>query len=177
MSNDQDEALRYPVGRFTAQEQYTPEAISALIATIAALPKKIEDQAAMLTSQQLDTPYRPGGWTARQVIHHVSDSHLNAFIRLKWTLTEETPTIKAYDEKAWALTPEVAGDPQVSIALLKALHAKWVTLLRQLTPQDLQKQFLHPETNKHVRIDRQIATYAWHGEHHLGHLKIVASKK
>ena len=176
MNNDQDEALRYPIGRLQAKEGYTAEEIRTLISTIEALPAKVEALTATLTAQQLDTPYRPGGWTARQVIHHLADSHMNAYIRLKWTLTESTPTIKAYDEKAWAETPEVKGDPQVSIALLKTLHAKWATLLHKLTPQDLQKQFLHPETGKHVRIERQIATYAWHSEHHLGHLKLVAGK-
>jgi hypothetical protein len=176
MSNDQDEALRYPVGKLQAKESYSAEEIRTLINTIESLPAQVETLAATLSGKQLDTPYRPGGWTARQVIHHLADSHMNAYIRLKWTLTEATPTIKAYDEKAWAETPEVKGDPQVSIALLKTLHAKWATLLHQLTAQDLKKQFLHPETGKHVLIERQIATYAWHGEHHLGHLRIVAGK-
>lgn len=176
MSNDQDEALRYPIGKLNAKEAYSPEEIRTLIDAIAATPAKVETLVASLSPKQLDTPYRPGGWTARQVIHHMADSHMNAYIRLKWTLTEPTPIIKAYDEKAWAETPEIKGDPQISIALLKTLHVKWVTLLHQLTSEDLHKQFLHPETGKHVRIERQIATYAWHGEHHLGHLKIVASK-
>jgi hypothetical protein len=176
MSNVQDDALRYPIGKLNAKENYSAEEIRELIDAIQALPAKIEALTASLSPAQLDTPYRANGWTARQVIHHLADSHMNAYIRLKWTLTEATPTIKAYDEKAWAETPEVKGDPQPSIALLKTLHAKWVMLLHQLTAQDLKKQFLHPETGKHVLIERQIATYAWHGEHHLGHLKIVASK-
>lgn len=167
--------MKYPIGKLNAKEGYTADEIRVLIAAIEALPQQVETLVATLSEKQLDTPYRPGGWTARQVIHHLADSHINAFIRLKWTLTEETPTIKAYEEKAWALTPEVNGDPKLSIALLKALHAKWVVLLHKLSAQDLQKQFLHPETNKYVRIERQIATYAWHGEHHLGHLKIVAA--
>jgi len=177
MSNTPDEALQYPIGRLQVKESYSPEEIRALIATIEGAPAQIEALAATLSAKQLDTPYRPGGWTARQVIHHLADSHLNAYIRLKWTLTESTPTIKAYDEKAWAETAEVKGDPQVSIALLKTLHAKWATLLHRLTAEDLKKQFLHPETGKHVLIERQIATYAWHGQHHLGHLKIVAGSR
>ena len=171
-----DEALRYPVGKFEPKELYTSADITAAIEAIEQLPKKLDDLVKGFSAKQLDTPYRMEGWTARQVLHHLADSHMNAYIRFKWTMTEETPTIKAYEEKAWALTPEVKGDPALSIALLKALHAKWVVLLRALTADDLKKQFLHPDTKKHVALDRLVSTYAWHGEHHLGHLKIVAGK-
>ena len=99
---------------------------------------------------------------------------MNAYIRIKWTLTESTPVIKAYNEKLWAETPEVKLDPSLSLTLLKALHNKWVGLLKSLTPQDLQKEYIHPETQKHVRLDRLVAMYAWHGDHHLSHLEIVA---
>ncbi|TXH25902.1 MAG: metal-dependent hydrolase, partial [Cyclobacteriaceae bacterium] len=118
-----------------------------------------------------------GGWTARQVLHHLADSHMHAYIRFKWTLTENSPTIKAYNEKLWAETYEVAQDPALSINLLKALHAKWITLLRSLKPVDFEKYFVHPETGKQVRLDRLAATYAWHGEHHLGHLRIILDLK
>lgn len=171
-----DEALRYPTGKFTAQEAYTTQEIDGFIRRMESLPARLEEVARTLTAKQLETPYREGGWTARQVIHHLADSHMNAYIRFKWTLTENTPTIKAYDEKRWAETPEVAADPQLSISLLKALHAKWTTLLKALTPEDLNKEYIHPETKKHNRLDRIIAMYAWHGDHHLGHLKIVAGK-
>lgn len=172
-----DDALRYPVGKFSGKDSYSPGEIKDLIAAIENLPSKMEMVANGLSPKQLDTPYRDGGWTARQVIHHVSDSHMNAFIRFKWSLTEETPLIKAYDEKQWALTPEVKSNPALSLALIKALHAKWVVLLKSLSESDLTKAFVHPETKKHVRLDRLIATYAWHGEHHLGHLKIIEGKK
>ena len=129
-----------------------------------------------MTIKQLDTPYRQGGWTARQVVHHMADSHTNAYIRFKWAITESTPTIKAYDEKAWAETPETKLDPVISIEVLKALHAKWSAMLRRLSPSDFQKEFLHPDTKKHMRLDRLTAMYAWHGEHHFGHLKIVANR-
>lgn len=171
-----DEQLRYPIGRFSSKESYTQEEVQTLIKRIEAVPRKIEEIFKSLTTQQLDTPYRDGGWTARQVLHHVADSHMNAYIRIKWTLTEETPTIKAYDEKAWAETGEVKTDPTVSIALLKALHTKWTILLSTLTTDDFPKKFYHPDSKKHVRIDQAIATYAWHGEHHLGHLQIIAKK-
>ncbi len=158
------------------KESYTPEEINTLIQRIEDVPAKIEAVLKTLSASQLDTPYREGGWTARQVMHHIPDSHLNAYIRFKWTLTEETPTIKAYDEQAWALTPETKGDPLLSLAVLKALHSKWVVLLRGLQPSDMERKFYHPDSKKYVRIDQLIATYAWHGEHHLGHLKLVAGK-
>jgi len=168
-----EERLQYPIGKFSAKEAYTSEEISALIRSIESVPGKIEEVFKKLSPKQLDTPYRPGGWTARQVLHHIPDSHMNAYIRFKWSLTENTPLIKAYDEKAWAETYETKLDPSLSVALLKSLHAKWVTLLNSLTKEDLQKSFIHPETGKNIRLDRLIALYAWHGEHHLGHLKIV----
>ena len=169
-----DEHLQYPIGKFAPKESYTAEEISELIDSIEGAPGKIEETFKKLSAKKLDMPYRPGGWTARQVLHHIPDSHMNAYIRFKWSLTEATPTIKAYNEKAWAETYEVKGDPALSVALLKALHAKWVTLLRSLSNQDIQKSFVHPETGKQVRLDRLIAMYAWHGEHHLGHLKIIS---
>ena len=172
-----DEKLRFPIGKFAAQESYTAQELQACINRIEALPAKVESLIKNFSAAQYDTPYREGGWAARQVLHHLSDSHMNAYIRLKWTLTENTPTIKAYDEKAWAETPEIKLDPAISVNLLKVLHMKWVALLRQLKPEDLKKEFLHPETNKHVRIERQIALYAWHGDHHLAHLEIVAKKR
>lgn len=171
-----DEHLRYPIGRNTSKDAYTSEEIKILIQRIEEVPAKIEAVLKTLSASQLDTPYRDGGWTARQVMHHIPDSHLNAYIRFKWTLTEETPTIKAYDEQAWALTPETKGDPTLSLELLKALHTKWVVLLRGLQPSDMERKFYHPDSKKYVRIDQLIASYAWHGEHHLGHLKIVAGK-
>lgn len=164
---------QYPIGKFTPTESYTPEAIKSLIDTIEALPGKLESVINSLTPAQLEKPYRPGGWTARQVIHHLADSHMNAYIRCKWMLTEETPLIKAYNEKTWAETPETKEDPKLSVDLLKVLHRKWVALLRSLSETDLKKSFIHPETQKHVRFDRLIALYAWHGEHHLAHLRLI----
>lgn len=171
-----DDLLRYPIGKFSAKDSYTPEEVSSLIKRIEDLPAKLEAVVKTLSAAQLDTPYREGGWTARQVLHHLPDSHINAYVRTKWTLTEDTPAIKAYDEKAWAETPEVSGDPALSLAVLKALHGKWVVLLRGLSTKDLEKKFFHPDSKKHVRLDQVVATYAWHGEHHLGHVKIVAGK-
>ena len=171
-----DEHLRYPIGKFSPQPSYTPDEIAGNINSIEALPSKLESLLEKFSPKQLDTVYREGGWTARQVVHHLSDSHLNAYVRFKWTLTENNPLIKAYDEKLWAETPEVSLDPSLSVNLLKALHTKWVSLLRQLRPDDLERAFTHPETKKQVRLNRMIALYAWHGEHHLGHLAIISGK-
>lgn len=164
---------RYPTGRFSPKEQYTFEELQVLIDKIAGFPTRLQQAVDGLTPQQMDTRYREGGWTLRQVIHHLSDSHMNAYIRLKWTLTEEQPAIKAYNEKAWAETPEIAEDPQLSITLLSNLHAKWTRLLKRLTPEDFKKGYLHPENGKLYTLAHQVALYAWHGDHHLGHLRLV----
>jgi hypothetical protein len=164
------EDLRYPIGKFIGKDSYSHAETLDSIGRIESLPGKVENAIAQLSADQLDTPYRDGGWTVRQVVHHLSDSHTNAYVRTKWTLTEETPTIKAYNEKMWAETPEVKADPSLSLLLLKALHAKWVVLLKQLTAEDLQKHFVHPETGKSVKVNTMISTYAWHGEHHLAHI-------
>lgn len=171
-----DEALRYPTGKFAPQDTYSREELDKYIQRIQSFPSRLETVIKNFSQKEFDTPYREGGWTARQVIHHLSDSHMNAYIRFKWTLTESTPVIKAYNEKLWAETPEVKLDPQLSLNVLKALHAKWSALLKSLTADDLKKEYIHPETQKSNRLDRVIAMYAWHGDHHLGHLKIVATK-
>jgi hypothetical protein len=172
-----DVTLQYPIGKFIPQDTYSTDDIQLNIRRIESLPAKIEAIAVNLSETQLDTPYREGGWTIRQVLHHLPDSHMNAYIRFKWTLTENTPLIKAYDEKAWAETPDALQHPAASVNLLKALHVKWSTLLNNLNEDDLKKEFIHPETKKHVSIARLIALYAWHGEHHLGHIEIVGKKK
>lgn len=174
MNNDD---LRYPIGKFSPQESYNSQEVISNIARIEKLPGEVEKLTSAFNSKHWDTPYRDGGWTARQVVHHMADSHMNAYVRLKWALTEPTPIIKAYDEKAWAETPETKLDPALSISLLKAHHIKWASLLRLLRDEDLKKEFTHPDTKKNIPLDRLIALYAWHGEHHLGHLKIIAKVK
>lgn len=172
-----DEALRYPIGKFAPQDAYSKQELDQCIQRIESFPDRLENLIRTFSEKQFENVYREGGWTARQVIHHLSDSHMNAYIRFKWTLTETTPTIKAYDEKLWAQTPEVNADPQVSINVLKALHAKWAILLKSLSPADLRREYVHPETKKTNRLDRVVALYAWHGDHHVGHLNIVAGKQ
>lgn len=162
--------LRYPIGRFEPREHYSAADVTEAIGKIQSLPGRLAKAIAGLSDAQLDTPYREGGWTVRQVVHHVADSHMNAYIRTKWTLTEETPTIKAYLEKLWAETPENSSAPAVSIDILIALHQRWVSLLKALTVNQLQMSFNHPQTGKQVPLDRMIAMYAWHGDHHLAHI-------
>lgn len=171
-----DEQLRYPRGKFQPKESYTSEEIAQNIERIGSLPAKVEQLVSGFSAKQFETPYREGGWTGRQVVHHLADSHMNAYVRFKWTLTEATPVIKAYDEKLWAQTPEVSLDPAISINLLTVLHQKWVAMLRLLKAEDLKKEFIHPETKKHMSLERMTSLYAWHGEHHLAHLQIIGKR-
>jgi len=167
------EKLRFPIGRFSPPKNYTPEFLASCIADIENTPEQYAQAVEGLSDEQLDTPYRPDGWTLRQVVHHVVDSHMNSYIRFKWTLTEDTPTIKAYDEKLWAEEPEAKNAPiQLSIDLLKALHARWVLVLKNLSEEDLEKEFIHPETGKNINLKMMVALYAWHSKHHLGHLNL-----
>ena len=164
------EDLRYPIGKFQSKERFDADEVKSFIARIAATPALYEKELSTLSDAQLDTPYREGGWTLRQVVHHVADSHMNAYIRIKWALTEQNPTIKAYEEKDWATTPETKAPPALSLNFLKALHEKMVTLAGGLTSEQLERTFTHPQTGRHVRLDQLLGTYAWHGDHHLAHI-------
>lgn len=168
---------QYPIGPFKAPSTYSASTLAEFIQQIERLPQQVSAAVKGLSPDQLDTPYRDGGWTVRQVVHHLPDSHLNAYVRMKWTLTESTPLIKAYNEKAWAETEEVKLDPEVSLALLQALHTKWVALMRSLSPTDLKKEFTHPETNTYQSLERMIALYAWHGNHHLAHINTLKENR
>jgi hypothetical protein len=169
--------IRYPIGKFVAQESYTSEEISRFIDRIEALPDQLESAIKHMSDDQLDTPYREGGWTVRQVVHHVADSHMHAYIRTKWTLTEQEPVIKAYLEKLWAETGETSSTPETSISFLKALHAKWVTLLHSIPVDQLNRFFIHPESKKQISLKTLMGTYAWHGEHHLAHITNLKIEK
>lgn len=165
------EELRYPIGRFQPPAAYREGEIAANIEAIAAFPTRLSAVTAGLSADHLATPYRDGGWTVQQTVHHLADSHLHAYIRTKWLLTEDTPTIKAYNEKKWADTGENQSDIQLSLALLAAHHAKWVALLRTVAWPDFGRQFYHPDNQNHVRLDVLVAAYAWHGEHHAMHIQ------
>jgi DinB superfamily len=161
---------RYPIGRFTPDPNSSAETRGRHIGEIAGLPSRMRQAVGSLSPEQLDTPYREAGWTVRQVVHHVPDSHLNAYIRCKLALTEETPTIKPYDENAWARLKDSELTPiEVSLALLEAIHARWITLLRSLREEDFLRQFNHPEAGVRT-VDWLVALYDWHGNHHLAHV-------
>jgi uncharacterized damage-inducible protein DinB len=163
--------LRYPVGRFEHRLQLSPDERRALIDQIAATPARMREAVAGLDDAQLDTPYRDGGWTVRQVVHHVPDSHMNAFIRLKLALTEDEPTIKPYDEAAWAKLADARETPvEVSLALLDSLHARWTGLLRSMSEEDFRRTLVHPDVQGVLTVDWLLALYAWHGRHHTGHI-------
>ena len=167
---------RYPIGPFTKVSSLTPELRAACIEQIAAAPAHFRRAVTGLTDAQVDTPYRPGGWTVRQVAHHLPDSHMNAYIRFKLGLTEDAPAIKTYGEKDWAQTPEVAATPvEVSLTLLEALHGRWVTLLRAMTPQQFARTIKHPEWGT-PSLDAMLALYAWHGRHHTAHVTALRER-
>jgi hypothetical protein len=163
---------RYPVGKFDAADT---TAIAEVIEKIASLPGDLRQSVAGLTDRQLDPPYREGGWTARQVIHHLADSHLNSYTRFRLALTEDRPTIRPYSEKAWAELPDAKHGPvDPSIALLDGLHARWVALLRSMSPEDFQRVMVHPERGE-MTLDRTARIYSWHCGHHLAHIAIAAA--
>jgi hypothetical protein len=169
--------LKHPIGRFSFQPPSTAEQRQAWIAEIADAPAKLRAAVAGLNEEQLNTPYRDGGWTVRQVIHHVPESHMNAYIRFKLALTENEPTIKPYDEAAWAETADVRETPiEVSLALLENLHKRWVVLLRSMSDADFSKQFRHPELGV-VPLEKNLALYAWHGKHHVAHITSLRERK
>ena len=165
---------RYPIGKFSFDGDLSDAARAARIADIEAAPRLLRAAAEGMSERQLDTPYREGGWTVRQVVHHVPDSHLNAYVRFKLALTEDAPTIKPYDEALWAALPDSRETPvAVSLTLLDALHQRWVTLLRAMAPADFSRTFIHPEHGRSMSLDQVLALYAWHGKHHLGHVTSV----
>jgi uncharacterized damage-inducible protein DinB len=169
MSNMED--ARYPIGPFRFDGKADPGRRMQWIDEIAAAPDHLRSAIAGLTPAQLDTPYREKGWTVRQVVHHLPDSHLNAYTRIKLALTEDEPTIKPYEEARWAELPDARTGPiEISLALLESLHRRWVLLLRELTPDDLKRRFRHPEHGRSMGLDEVLALYAWHGRHHVAHI-------
>jgi hypothetical protein len=162
--------LRYPVGKFRFPDAVGGEDRRKFIDQIAETPARLRAAISGLSDSQLDTPYRPEGWTVRQVIHHVPDSHLNSYTRFKLALTEAEPTIKPYAEDRWAELPDARSGPaEVSLRLLECLHSRWVVLLRSLTESDWKRNFRHPDLGL-LRLDQNAALYAWHGRHHVAHI-------
>jgi len=162
--------LRYPIGQFKYEGELSDEQRSRAIREIAEAPGKVRAAVQGLSEEQLNTPYRPEGWTVRQVVHHLPDSHLQAYTRFKLGLTEEEPTVKPYDEVRWANLADTRDTPvDVSLGLLDFLHRRWVILLASLRPQDFARRFLHPELGA-MTLDKNLALYAWHGRHHTAHI-------
>lgn len=167
------ENLKYPIGRFTYQPYDEAQRLE-YIETIRGLPAQLRKTVAALSPAQLEQPYRPGGWTARQVIHHMADSHLNAYIRFKLILTEDTPAIKPYDEKAWAELADTANTPpEASLLILEGVHARWAALLESIKGGQWQRACYHPERQREISLLEFLALYSWHGRHHVGHLRLV----
>lgn len=165
------EDFRYPVGEFRFDGNTSQQVREQRIGEIAAAPSHLRAAIDGLSPEQLDTPYRPGGWTVRQVVHHVPDSHLNAYTRFKLALTEDEPTIRPYEEARWAELPDARTAPvELSLTLLDVLHQRWVLLLRSLAPVDFRRRFRHPEHNRVFELDEVLAMYAWHGRHHVAHI-------
>ena len=166
------ETLRYPVGRFERLKAPLERAArDGFINTLDQTPARFRSLVTGLTDAQLDTPYRPGGWTIRQVFHHVPDSHLNAYVRMKLAVTEDAPAIKTYEEARWAELPEARSGPvEMSLALLESLHRRWVAFLRALPEADFRKTFAHPQWGS-VAVEESIAMYAWHCRHHAAHIE------
>ena len=168
--------LRYPVGKFHYEGEMTEETRRRAIADIAETPARLRAAVKGLTPPQLDTPYRPEGWTVRQVVHHLPDSHMNAYIRFKLALTEDEPTIKPYEQERWAKLEDTPKTPvEVSLALLDTLHERWVVLLRSLGPAEFARTFRHPEQGIFT-LDKQLALYAWHGRHHVAHVAALRER-
>ena len=169
--------LSYPIGRFVFPETSTLEERKLWTSQIAACPAELRAAVRNLTPEQFATPYRPGGWTISQVVHHVGDSHMNALIRFKLAMTEDTPTIKPYDEARWAELGDYATTPiEVSLNLLDNLHERWIRMLAPLSESDLQRTLRHPEQPMAIRLDQMLAWYAWHGLHHIAHISRVKER-
>jgi hypothetical protein len=165
------EDLRYPIGQFRYEGEPDQPRREQWIEEIAATPANLRAAVAGLAPHQLDTPYRDKGWTVRQVVHHLPDSHLNAYTRIKLALTEDVPIIKPYEEARWAELPDGRVGPiELSLNLLESLHHRWVLLLRQLTQADFRRRFMHPEHGRPLEVQETLALYAWHGRHHVAHI-------
>jgi uncharacterized damage-inducible protein DinB len=168
--------LRYPIGRFRSTTDISPQARPSQIQTLRELPAALEAAVADLSDSQLDTPYRDGGWTVRQLVHHVADSHANSYVRFKLALTEDWPTIKPYDEAAWANLNDSTLPIDVSLALLGAVHTRWVALLESMTDADFERGFNHPESGRQ-NLAKALAIYVWHSRHHTAHITSLRARK
>jgi hypothetical protein len=167
--------LRYPIGKFSMPQSVSDSERTRFLENVAATPSRLRAAVDGLTGERLETPYRPGGWTVRQVVHHVPDSHMNSYIRFKLALTENEPTIKTYHENLWAELADSLLDIEVSLGLLESVHTRWVALLRSMTPQQFARTLRHPEMGL-MSLDQLLALYSWHGRHHVAHITTLRER-
>ncbi|MGM9476579.1 YfiT family bacillithiol transferase [Pedobacter sp. GSP4] len=171
------EQLKYPIGQFYMPEVFDQKQADIWVAEIEALPNQLKTATENLSDEELNQTYRPGGWTLRQVVHHVPDSHINAYIRFKQAITEDIPVIRPYYEERWAETGEAKfGDIKLSLDLLAALHQRWVAFLKTLKIEDYQRRYIHPAQGKELSLANMLGMYAWHGKHHLAHITNTVTK-
>lgn len=172
------ESRQYPIGKYKAPETVSHEQRTHWMEELKAFPGEFRMLAQSLTQKQMDSSYREGGWTGLQVIHHVSDSHMNAYLRFRWAMSEDHPMIKAYNEAAWAAMEDYKTlDPEVSLSFIKAIHDKWFELQRHMSDEDWGKTYRHPEDGKTYQLDKVLGLYVWHGNHHMTHLKIIQTEQ
>ena len=167
------ETLQYPIGRHKSPAWFDRRAVDEGIEAISALPGQVRAIVSGRGDADLEKRYRPGGWSVRQLAYHLTDSHTHIYIRFKWTLTESEPTIKAYDEARWAELPDAQGPVGIALDGLESMHARWVALMRTMSDADFQKGFIHPETGGRMTLFDRVASYAWHGKHHLAHIHLA----
>ncbi len=168
------EERQYPIGKFEHVDSLSEELISEKIAIIESLPQKLEEALENTSEEKLNESYREGGWTAKQVVHHIADSHMYSIIRFKHTLLEDKPTIKPYEENIWlSLADTKEASVNESMLIIRGVHSRWVKLLKSMTPQDFQKEHFHPEHQKNISLFTNLSYYAWHCQHHLAHIKLV----
>jgi uncharacterized damage-inducible protein DinB len=171
-----NEELKFPLGKFDRDQEITPASRREFIRTIRELPAKMRAAVADLTEEQLETPYRPEGWTVRQTVHHVADSHLNSMIRFKLALTEDAPTIRPYEEAAWAELSDSRLPVEVSLRLLEALHERWAALLEAMSEEDWQRKLIHPDSGEWT-LERMLGLYDWHSRHHTAHVTSLRERE
>ena len=170
------EPPKNPAGPFSPEESYSPQRRSEFIAMIESAPLKLRNAVKGLANEQLDTRYK--NWSIRQIVHHLADSHVNSYVRFKWTLTEELPTIKAYDEGRWAgLVDSITGNVEVPLALLDGLHSRWIQLMRSMTESQFSRSFFHPETKQTVSLNAALCYYAWHCKHHMAQISWLREQR
>jgi hypothetical protein len=174
MTEEQLQNLKYPIGKYTPYTNFEAEK-EGFINDIVAFPAAICGLLDSMSPTQLETPYRPGGWTISQLVHHCADSHMNAFIRCKLALTEDNPMVKGYEEQLWALGPDYTNDINSSLGIIKNLHKRWEILFKNMTKQEFERSYVHSQTGKQSDLRYLLSLYSWHCKHHLGHIQLVAN--